>query len=122
MGNRKTEMEKLSPSAQDFQDYFGTLDIDIKHLQVYDCPEKRYIYALFFKDILVYIGETRDIGHRIYFHKRDKTFDKVLYVHSDLSGKELREIERLLIVKFKPKYNVKHADALYLDPKDLLTN
>ncbi len=81
-----------------------------------------YLYFLFNKNKLVYIGQTNNINKRLVDHKRKdnsytgvirKVFDRY-YAISSLSDKITKKWEKILIKKLKPKYNIGHdKDAKY---------
>lgn len=69
-------------------------------------PNTTYLYALYYKEELVYVGITKKLKSRIQYHKRSKKlFDnyKVLSMFND-RFMALKE-ENNLIIKHKPKYN-----------------
>tara|TARA_R110000822_G_C14903816_1_gene449326 strand:- start:28 stop:483 length:456 start_codon:yes stop_codon:yes gene_type:complete len=82
-----------------------------------------YLYFLFNKNKLVYIGQTNNINKRLVDHKRkdnfysgtnQKKFNKY-YAISSSSDKITKRWEKILIKKLKPKYNVGHdKDARYI--------
>lgn len=67
--------------------------------------ESTYIYSLYDKNQIVYIGITKNLYNRIGAHKRTKTFDRyeILNIFEDRFY-ALRE-ENNLIKEHKPKYN-----------------
>lgn len=81
-----------------------------------------YLYFLFNKNKLVYIGQTNNINKRLVDHKRKdnsytgtnkKIFDRY-YAISSISDKITKKWEKILIKKLKPKYNIGHdKDAKY---------
>ena len=81
-----------------------------------------YLYFLFNKNKLVYIGQTNNINKRLVDHKRkdnfhtgtnQKIFDRY-YAISSLCDKIVKRWEKILIKKLKPKYNIGHdKDAKY---------
>ncbi len=73
---------------------------------VVNIPNTTYLYALYHKEKMVYIGITKELKSRIYQHKRsDKVFDnyKILNIHSD-RFMALKE-ENTLINQYNPLYN-----------------
>jgi len=71
-----------------------------------DKNSSTYLYSLYHKDELVYIGITKDIKKRINQHKRtNKVFDRyeIVSIFNDRFY-ALRE-ENILIKKHNPKYN-----------------
>lgn len=62
-----------------------------------------YIYYLFYKDVLVYIGQTVNLSNRISTHINTKFFDKVLY--KKVAVEDMKDIERQEIRKYFPIYN-----------------
>ena len=81
-----------------------------------------YLYFLFYKNKLVYIGQTNNINKRLVDHRRKdnsytatnkKIFDRY-YAISSISDKITKKWEKILIKKLKPKYNIGHdKDAKY---------
>ena len=81
-----------------------------------------YLYFLFHKKKLVYIGQTNNINKRLVDHRRKdnsytatnkKIFDRY-YSISCTSDKITKRWEKILIKKLKPKYNIGHdKDAKY---------
>lgn len=54
----------------------------------------KYIYYIYYKDKIIYVGKTVNVSQRIGGHRSDKPFDKVLYkeVISDEDFEEAKEI------------------------------
>jgi len=81
-----------------------------------------YLYFLFYKKELIYIGQTNNINKRLVDHKRkdnfhtgtnQKIFDRY-YAISSPSERITKRWEKILIKKLKPKYNIGHdKDARY---------
>jgi predicted GIY-YIG superfamily endonuclease len=80
-----------------------------------------YLYFLFNKNKLIYIGQTKSLNTRLVCHKRksissgtnQKKFDRY-YAISSLSERITKKWEKILIKKLKPKYNIGHdKDAKY---------
>ena len=81
-----------------------------------------YLYFLFNKNKLVYIGQTNNINKRLIDHQRKdnlytstnkKIFDRY-YAITSKSDKITKKWEKILIKKLKPKYNIGHdKDAKY---------
>jgi len=59
------------------------------------------VYLLFFKDEIIYIGESKNPNSRIGCHVKDKIFDG----YRILPTKRRLYWEKILIKKYKPKYN-----------------
>jgi predicted small metal-binding protein len=70
----------------------------------------RGIYFLYYKGNIVYIGKSDDnVFERISEHfKSIKEFDEFSFKEYNVSKKQLDEMEKRLINKFKPKYNNTH--------------
>jgi len=72
------------------------------------------VYFLWRGDLLVYVGQSKDVNSRIAFHYKDKKkFDT--YSILEIPSKELNPTERILINKFLPQYN---NDSLTTKLKD----
>lgn len=69
-------------------------------------PRTNGVYRLFSNNEVVYVGMSADIGKRIKHHWLNKNimFDDFLY--TKLPVQKTRAVERSLIRKFKPKYNI----------------
>jgi predicted GIY-YIG superfamily endonuclease len=78
----------------------GELDL------INDITNKTYLYKLYHKEEIVYIGITKDLNTRIYQHKRTKKIFDSYQVVSIFNDRfyALKE-ENNLIIKHKPKYN-----------------
>lgn len=66
------------------------------------------IYILYQDDEIVYVGQSKNIGQRVYAHLADneKSFNYcAVYECADLSQHELNCLEAELIIEFLPKYN-----------------
>lgn len=63
------------------------------------------VYLLKRRNKVVYVGQSRNIFMRISGHS-DKQFDEMEIIKT--KPKSLNRIEKLLIGKHRPKYNVKH--------------
>lgn len=68
-------------------------------------PTIGYVYYLFYKEQLVYIGSTVSIDSRISAHKSSKLLDKVLY--KEVEYDKMLELETSEIKKYLPIYNTK---------------
>ena len=80
-----------------------------------------YLYFLFYKKELIYIGQTKSLNTRLVCHQRksinsgtnQKKFDRY-YAISSPSEQITKRWEKILIKKLKPKYNIGHdKDARY---------
>jgi len=81
-----------------------------------------YLYFLFNKSKLVYVGQTRHLSNRFVCHKAlsnswssrtYKKFDRY-YAISSPCERRTKRWEKILIKKLKPKYNIGHdKDARY---------
>ena len=68
--------------------------------------DSAYVYILYRKFEIVYIGVTQRLNERLFTHLRDKRFDTAKYIKTT---KELAPgIERELILYYKPLYNTIH--------------
>lgn len=66
-----------------------------------------FVYVLSDNDNIIYIGASSNIYNRLMQHKGQKIFDTVLLI--ELPTKEdLRAMEKKLIMKYEPKYNVQY--------------
>lgn len=61
------------------------------------------VYFLIFNSEIIYIGKSTNITSRIGSHAKSIVFDSYSVVQC--SGEEMDEMEKVLIHKFKPKYN-----------------
>lgn len=75
------------------------------HLEDYSVDDIEYgfVYYLFYRDILVYIGGTENLRGRIIAHRMTKLFDRVKIVSSPIEEYKLLEINE--IAKYNPIYN-----------------
>lgn len=80
------------------------MDIDIEKLPRHRFRKIRWIYYLFDKWELVYVGQSESIIPRINTHSRDKKFDSYSYIEV-ADGIWMDDIEMSEIIKYKPKYN-----------------
>jgi excinuclease UvrABC nuclease subunit len=67
------------------------------------------IYFLLQDDEVVYVGQSQNVGQRVYDHvaKGKKRFNYcAVYKCSHLSHKEINRLESDLIVELEPKYNI----------------
>jgi hypothetical protein len=65
-----------------------------------------YVYILYYKFEIVYIGMTIKLDSRLLSHIKDKQFDSAKYILT--SPVDAPRIERELISFYKPKYNTVH--------------
>ena len=80
-------------------------DIDPFSFQKYSLNENmQCVYFLYQKEKLVYIGKTKDLLSRLSYHKKNKIFDSYSFLKCETN--EIDVIERILINKFLPFYNV----------------
>lgn len=91
-------------------DYFSIDANNLNRISISSDNLKRYVYFLFDKDEIVYIGQTTsrtDATRRIedHFVSKDKHFDSFasFEVGDELS---LSQVEAFFICKYRPKYNV----------------
>lgn len=83
-------------------------------------PELACVYFLTFKDVVVYIGETKDLSKRVSGHY-DKKYDGVRFIECNDPDKRI-EYEERWVRRFKPFYNkplgcgkpMKQNDGLYI--------
>ena len=76
------------------------------------------VYILYNEDLIVYVGQSKNIYNRLTSHIRDKEFNRVRYLHC----REDRKLywEKVLIDRYQPMYN-KHkwkAETLLLRKKN----
>jgi excinuclease UvrABC nuclease subunit len=77
-------------------------------------PNVMGIYHLFYKDMLVYIGMSKNLRGRLMQHLKDesKVFQNVLWFScEDKTIDQVLNIEYNMIKKFKPSLNLTHANA-----------
>ena len=73
----------------------------------FNINENHFLYFLFYRERIVYIGETQNIRERAKQHYLNKVFDKMVFLV--LENKQgAKNYEERLIKKFKPIYNIKH--------------
>jgi hypothetical protein len=63
------------------------------------------VYFLLQSGTVVYVGQSNKLHSRIEAHRRDKEFDRVLYV--PVPTEELDAVENRFIVALKPIYNIR---------------
>lgn len=81
--------------------------ISIQHLrELRSGLECGYIYFLLHQDEVVYVGQSVDLANRAETHKKDKQFDRVLFIEVSLGS--MNSIERHFIRRLMPKYNQVH--------------
>lgn len=90
------------------------INIDLDNIESYKVHNCIGIYFLYKDDELVYIGQSKNIGLRIYDgHVRGKAKDFDSYKFVEISDDyNINKIERLLIEKYLPTYN-KSFNVLY---------
>jgi predicted GIY-YIG superfamily endonuclease len=77
-------------------------------------PNVLGIYHLFYKDMLVYIGMSKNLRGRLMQHLKDegKVFQNVLWFScEDKTIEQVLNIEYNMIKTFKPSLNLTHANA-----------
>lgn len=75
------------------------------------------IYVLYYKNRIVYIGQSTNIHRRLIQHlKSNKLFDKYNYIEIEVD--QLDDIEEALIRKYKPIHNTTHNDTIKKDKID----
>jgi len=76
------------------------------------------IYLLYDNGNIVYVGKTNNLDRRLYQHSAGdwnhapKNFDMIL-VYRIQDKKRRTEIERKLIKRFKPKYNMEKIEHIF---------
>lgn len=82
------------------------MEIDLSKLKKYklEKTQLRWIYYLYDKWKLVYIGQSENIMRRIYSHTQDKEFDEFSFIQIE-KPIDLLKIESEEINKYLPKYN-----------------
>lgn len=83
---------------------------EFKHLTEYDFNDGSYsfVYYLFYKGVLVYIGQAYDVGARCATHRSNKKFDQVKYQKVPIS--EIDATEQREIREYSPVYNICHSN------------
>jgi len=84
---------------------------------VSDIFEAGGIYFLYNNKEIVYIGESKNMVHRIIQHTNNTSmiFDEFKMWRFGFSKKQRQEKERELIIKFMPKYNIDYINnAMYV--------
>ncbi len=87
-----------------------TLDGLIISLDVLDISDivsisdDTFVYFLYDDHVLVYIGQISALMSRISTHKKDKGFNKIVYI--SVGKDELNMVEGINIYHYKPKYNL----------------
>jgi hypothetical protein len=67
--------------------------------------EKAYIYYLYNNGICVYIGQTFNVSRRLKEHLHTKKiFNEIAFF--EVNAFEVDRIERILINRYRPKYNI----------------
>jgi hypothetical protein len=77
-------------------------------------PDVQGIYHLFYKDMLVYVGMSRNLRGRLLQHLKDESmvFQNVLwFCLKDKKIEEILELEYKMIKKFKPSLNLTYANC-----------
>lgn len=85
-----------------------------KRRNSFDFINKKGIYFLFRDGVIVYVGQSKNIGNRIFAHKRGKKsklqpakkFTHYGFLENDLCDKDMCDIEAYHIIKYKPEYNI----------------
>lgn len=65
---------------------------------------KYLVYKLIDAGEVVYIGQSTKLDLRVTAHRKDKSFDEVLYTEVS-SHEEMNALEHYLILEYAPKYN-----------------
>jgi excinuclease UvrABC nuclease subunit len=86
--------------------------INKKNFKVVDFFNISGIYFLKQGNKIVYVGESTCIMSRIVQHYKEnvKQFDSFQILENKLSNKQRLNLEKRLIKKFRPKYNIVHND------------
>lgn len=98
----------------------------LNELHLPELDSDGYIYFLFYKGVLVYIGKSESLYGRIAVHRETKIFDKVLYESCPIE--KLKTVERELIKHYKPILNGEYGnkpdkkvcvigDSIFIHPK-----
>jgi hypothetical protein len=77
-------------------------------------PDVQGIYHLFYKDMLVYVGMSKNLRGRLLQHLKDESmvFQNVLWFCLEKEGiEEVLEYEYRIIKKLKPSLNITHANT-----------
>jgi hypothetical protein len=77
-------------------------------------PDVQGIYHLFYKDMLVYVGMSKNLRGRLLQHLKDKSkvFQNVLWFCCKEEGiEEILEYEYKIIKKLKPSLNITYANS-----------
>ena len=61
------------------------------------------VYALINGIEVVYIGKSKNAHSRVYCHRKDKEFDRVVFL--EVAESDLDRVEGELIAQYRPKYN-----------------
>ena len=77
-----------------------------------------FVYFLYDKDELVYVGQSRHVPARVNSHRDDKTFDRVAAFPSTSLG--VLEVEYANIRHYRPRYNKAGVTTLAGRLKDIL--
>lgn len=81
--------------------------IDISSLPLLKIKNIKGIYFLYKNNDIVYIGQTKNLISRLAVHLADKNKDFDSYKFLELPhNMNLNKLERFLIKKFKPEYNI----------------
>lgn len=110
IAERENEKRRLQKKLQNTYEY--KLKKEIKPLK-----DKKGLYHLYDKGVLVYIGKSSNIYTRILNHYGDKIFNYVEFYEMSMSDASV--IEQYEIAKYRPKYN---AEGVYDDELTITAN
>ena len=103
-GNRACQsLPKRSGSMKDFNEGYSEESLFKMSVPTIKKESIHYLYFLFNKDRVVYVGQTMDPNTRLACHQIDKHFDRYVSFPVDVSMAD--EEETFYILKFAPKYN-----------------
>lgn len=97
-------MSSVDEVIENYVDKLSKNKIRIESIDVF------YVYALWDKDEIVYVGQSTHLGQRIMAHKKNKTFDSYSFFKCETFD-DMDSIEATLIVQLQPKYNVQYGNG-----------
>ena len=95
-------MNKSKAGAYMLYAIIGRTDVTYKLSQV---RGRHFVYVLKKDGTPVYIGRTRDLLHRLYYHKYRKDFEDIHLLEYD-KYETSKRAERRLIRYYKPEMNI----------------
>jgi hypothetical protein len=80
-------------------------DVCLANAVAFDLPKRTglFVYFLFDKGKIVYIGQTNELNSRVHSHTKNKEFDRVVAIPVD--GRFINAVEKGLIKFFSPPMN-----------------